>query len=671
MQREDHGDSARLLRAGARSRPTLGPGERRERPRQFGRAVKSPSPAVTQLRLGGPGVKKVLRIAGFLVLAVLVLYFVGVNALLASPLGERLFTSEPELFQIRYERAWTLWPGSLHVKGFQLSTQDRAVQVMITADRVQGDLHLWTLWELRFFATDVEADGVTMHVRPRVKEGDERKAHLDELPPIAGYASPIITQAELDEPRGPLVKLEFKNLVVHHLREVWIERLRYNGDAEVTGGMLYEPFQKLRLDDVHVVDSGAKLAQSVNAVAIERLEVQASLKELSLAKPKVADFQKLTCDLKLEATLEPSFLNGYLTNVKGLSTLKASGKDGPLALALQVKDGVVADGASLSFTTPHAAVRIPFVELSGAAEVKGKSHHGKLALDLGISRVRLKQHDGERLAEANRFALLASSAADLTKVDSVDAHLVLRGGRVPSLTALNQFIPSGAGVRVTDGKGEVEGELWLDSASARGKGGLTVTAKSVSVKNRSAMLTGRLEVKGVVRSLDLDTNALDLSGSEVAIQDATLTNGQRYPFWFRAHAEPCVLTPKAKVRWSTTLSLGASNLQPLLAIVAENLSIPKVLTAFTSSPNVRVEAELTVRRDGIDLPRLILTSSRIRAQGSMSLRPVSEQDEKLQPWGHAKVQAGVFSAGLEFRGARVSPVLFGVERWAREKQLTH
>ena len=615
--------------------------------------------------------KKLLRWVGIVVLALLVLYFVGVNAVLASPLGERLFTSRPQEFQIRYERAWTLWPGVVHVRGFQLCTQDRAVQVMITADRVHGELHLWTMWDLRFSAADVEAHGVTMRVRPRVKEGDEKKAHLDELPPIADYASPIITQAELDAPRGPLVKIELERLSVHHLREVWIERTKYTGDAEVSGGLFYAPLEKLRLDGVRVSDSNAKLTHADDEIALERLVAQVTLKELSLKEQQVADFQKLTAELELKATMEPRFLNGYLTKVKGLSSLKASGAAGPLVLAVKVKDGVVEEGASLSFTTPRAAVRIPFVELAGGAEVKGKSSGGKLWLDLGLTRVKLKQHDGERLAEARRFALKASSAADLTKVDSVDAQLLLRGGKVPSLTALNQFIPGGAGVRVTDGEGEVEGELWLDSASARGKGGIKVTAKSVAVKNRSASITGRLEVTGVVRSLDLDTNALDLSGSEVSIEDATLTNGQRYSLWLKAHAEPCVLTPKEKVRWSTTISVGASNLQPLLAIVAENLPLPKALTAFTSSPNVRVEADLTVSDDGIDLPRLILTSSRLRAQGAMSLRPVNEHDEKLHPWGDVLVKAGVFSAGLELRGARVSPVLFGVGRWADDKRLTH
>lgn len=619
----------------------------------------------------GAALKKLLRGLGIGIVAVLLLYLVGVNAALASPFGRKLFTSKPELFQIRYERAWTFWPGVLHVRGLQVSTQDRAVQVMITADKVKGNLHLWTMWELRFYATDVEAENVVMHVRPRVKEGTEKDAHLEELPPIADYPTPIITQEEKDKPMGPLVKLDFENLVVHHLRELWIDRIRYNGDAQVSGGMYYEPLSKLRLDDARISDSNAKLVQSVNAAFIDVLDARVTLKEFGLKEPHVSDFQKLTAELKLHASIDPDFMNGYLSNVKGLSSLRVRGEPGPLVFAAKVKDGVVLDGGTLSYGTPLGEVRIPFVEFAGAGEVKGKSENGKLALDVELKKVKLKQHDGVKLAEAGRFAMLASSAADLTKVDSVDAQLVLRGGRVPSLTALNQFIPTGAGVRVAEGKGEVEGELSIDSATARGKGGLRVTAKSVVVRNRSATVTGRLDVKGLVRSLDLNTRALDLTGSELSFEDANLVvgNGKPQPLWLKLHAEPCVLTPKKKVKWSTTLMVGASNLKPLLAIVAANLKVPKILTLLVNSPNVRVEADLTVRDDGIDLPRLILNASGFRARASMSLRPVSEEDDKLQPWGNAKVESGVFSAGLELNGPKISPVIFGVKRWAEEKKL--
>lgn len=615
--------------------------------------------------------KKFLRRFAVLLTVLLALYYVGVNAMLASPLGEALFCSQPDLFQIRYDRAWTLIPGKVEVRGFQLSMQDPAVQLMITADRVHGDLHPWKLWRLHFHATDVEADGVTLRVRPRVEPGDPREKTLDQLPPIAGYESAILLPEEKNKPLGPLLLLDFENLTVHHLREVWIDRMRYTGDAEVSGGMLYKPFSRLRLDDVRISDAASKVLLEPNEIAIETLEARVALGEIDLAAPDLASLRKLTADLKLKATIEPRFLNGYLTNVKGLSTLHASGAPGPLAVDVKIDEGVVAEGALLSYRTPRVALRIPFAEIAGTATVKGSAEKGRLALDVRLSGATLKQSDGDRLAEAERFGIVGRSDVDLTKLDQVDGVLSLSGGRVKRLAALNQFIPEGAGVRITEGAGEAEGKLWLDASTARGRGNIEVTASAVTVQNRSANVTGRLKLHGEIRSLDLKSQALDLSGSTISIEDSTLrAQGRTWPLWVKAVADPCVLTPKGKVRWSTTITVGASNLQPLLAVVSANLPLPKALNLITNSPNVRAEATLTVREDGIDLPKLILNSQNLRAQGAMSLREVSKEDERLEPWGSALVSAGVFSAGVQLDGPKIKLVLFGLKRWAATRKLT-
>ncbi len=614
--------------------------------------------------------KKLFRIVIVAVFALLALYYGGVNAVLASSYGEKLLNVDPALFQIRYDRAWTLIPGKVEVRGFKLSTQDHMVQFMVTADRVHGDLHLLTLANLHFHATDIEADGVIVHIRPRVEAGSELEKHLGDLPPIEGYESAMITKEEKSKPLGPLLLLDFDRLTIHHLREVWIERQRYNGDAELTGSMLYKPFSRLALRDVRFTDANAKLAVEPNLIPIEHIGLHVDLEEIDLANTTFDSLRSLTAQLQLSATVEPRFLNGYLTNVKGLSTLRASGVEGPLEVDVKIEKGVIADDSRLSFSTPRVAMRIPYVEISGAAAVKAKADQGRVALSVEISKAALQQRDGERLAEADRFAVLASSGVDLTRMDSVDAQLILSGGRVKELRDLNQFIPSGAGLRIAEGQGEIEGKISLDAESARGRGNIDVTASAVSVKNRSAVITGKLQVHGEIRSLNLDSGALDFSGSSLAIEEATLrADGKTSPLWVKAVAEQAVFTPKGKTQWTTKFGVGASNLQPLLAIVSANLPLPKAINLLTNSPNVRATAEMIVKEDSIELPRLILTSQTVRAEGAMTLREVSTSDERLEPWGNVLVHAGVFSAGVQLDGPKIKLVLFDLKKWAASKNL--
>lgn len=617
--------------------------------------------------------KKLLRLLGVLVGSVVLLYYVGVNALLASPWGEAVFNQRPDFVQIHFSRAWTIIPMQLEVRDFRLSMQDALVQISITAEKVHGNLHPWTLGDLRFLATQVEADGVTLRVRPRVARKDVATAHLDQLPAIEGFGSPL-AELSTEEAMKSLrfLVLDFKDLTVHHLREVWIDRIRYSGDAEVTGGMLYQPFRKLRIDDGHFTDAKSTLVVvAPHELAFERLDARVTLGEVDLVNMELTDLRGLNADVKLAAVADPHFLNSYLSNVRGLDTLSVSGADGPLDVDVQVTDGVVADGAKLSYRTSRVAVRLPLVEVSGAAAVVGTSAQGRLAVGVDISRAVLRQRDGEHLANAERFRFDAASPADLTQLSDVDAVLTLRGGKVKTLTTLNQFIPEGAGVHLASGQGLLEGSLQLDAIPPRARGKLTLTGNDVVVKNRSATISGDLLVHGELKSLNLNTGAADLSGSTLAINDATIRAGGSTwsHLWLRLTADPCLLTPKGKVLWTTDLSLGSSNLKPLLAIVSANAPLPKVLGLLTNSPNVKVEASVVVKPDGVDLPRLVLTSQNLRAEGALSLREVGGEDKRLEPWGNVLAHAGVLRAGLQLDGPKLTVVLLGLDRWATERGL--
>ena len=621
--------------------------------------------------------KKILRVLSVAVISFFALYWIGVNAILASPLGPHLMNLRPDMVQIHYVRAWTFIPGILEVRGFELSMQDRLVQISLSADSVKGNLNPWTLARQKFLATQVEADGVTMRVRPRMDKGDPMVKDIDLLPPIIGYETPIrdVSANEVDAKDIRFLSLEFKDLTVHHLRELWIDRLHYTGDAEVSGGMLYEPFRRMRIDDGLFIDATSKMvAGNPDEIAFETLEVRITTPELNLQTMDFASMRGITADINLSAIAEPRFMNSYLENVAGLSTLSAGGKPGKLEVALRIDLGVIADGGELSYRTPQVKVRLPLVEVSGAAVVKGKASNGKLALDVAISNAALRQRDGTQLIDADRFSLEATSSTDLTKLPDVDAALVLGGGHVKALTAMNQFIPPGAGVSLASGKGQIDGWLKLDTSSARGRGKFDLVATDVTVKNRAASLKGKLSVHGEIKSMNLNSGVLDISGSSISLDGATLqAQGRSWPhMWLKAVADPCIVNPKGKEQWNTTLSVGSSNLQPLLAMVSASVPVPQVLTYLTDSPNVRAQATIVVTADAVELSKLSLTSQNIRMEGAVSLREAarfSDEEPKLEPWGNVLAHAGVFNAGVQLDGPKLVVVLTDLERWSVERKL--
>ena len=199
-------------------------------------------------------------------------------------------------------------------------------------------------------------------------------------------------------------------------------------------------------------------------------QVRITTPELNLQTLEFKHLRGIVADVNLTATAEPHFMNAYLDNIAGLSTLSAGGKPGKLEVALRIDHGIIADGGELSYRTPQVSVRLPLVEVSGAALVKGKANNGKLALDVDILHAALRQRDGKHLIDADRFSLEATSSTDLTLLPDVDAVMALNGGMVKSLTSINQFIPSGSGVHLASGQGVVDAWLKLDTSSSRAHG---------------------------------------------------------------------------------------------------------------------------------------------------------------------------------------------------------
>ncbi len=616
-------------------------------------------------------VKRILRVVLGLVVGVFALYYGGVNALLATPLGPALLNGKPELVQFHYRRAWTLLPLQLEIEGFDLSMQDRLVQINISADHVRGRLALWKLLDQRLDARQIEAEGVGMRIRPRMDLADARD--LEELPPIPGYETPVrdISPLEVQASEIRFITLALQDITIHHFRELWVDRVRYTGDAEVSGGMLFEPFRRLRLDDVHFVDAQSRVDIGPRPAAhLDTLDARVTLGEINLAGAELARLSTLEADVLLSMETDPQFLNDYLRHAPGLSTVAASGSTGHLELSAKVVHGVVQNGARFAYTADAFKVRIPLAAISGVVKITAAVEDGKIAMHLGLRRAKVNTLKGVHLFTAKRLGLQARAPADLTKVNDIDSTFTVEGGRMPQFSVLNAYIPIGSGVRFIEGSGLVNGHLDLDTES-HGNGLVDIAGDEVVIQNRSANLKGRVHLEGKINWLDLRTGAMDLSGSQVSIDEVTVRAGGRtYPrFWLHLLSKPCLLTPNRELQWSTTIDLGFSNLQPMLAILSANVPLPKMLVDFADSPNARASADVQVSKDGVELPRLDLRSQSVHVNGVLSLKEAPTRDNRLEPWGNVMARVGPLRVGAEFTGPDVKVVLFDLQKWAEEHKL--
>ena len=576
----------------------------------------------------------------------------GGNALLATPLPEYLLNGSPASLQFHYSRAWTVLPLRFEVRDLRVLVQDPLVQVAITADTARGDLRPWALKDLRFVANQLEAEGVTFHLRPRDRTDSSGLCEVPEFDGPDGVLTPEAAALR------PLFSLQFSELTAHHVREIWIDRVRYVGDAEVTGGMLYEPFRRLRLDDVQLTDTNAELhAAEPQRAQLESVALEVSLREVDLTRFQFDDLQGLDAHLSLAARSGPGFMNVYLAHVAGVPGLQLEGKDGPLALELHVKAGRLADGVLLTWVAPRSSVRLPWFSAVGDLRLHAATSVGQLRFGAVVSEATVQR--GPTLsARAREVTVTATSDADLRRLPLTDAVLTVSDLHVKDLRSLHELLPPGQAMRIAAGEGRLDLTLAFDASPRKTHGELRLGANDVVLKNRGATIGGRLALLVKLRSLDLDTGATDLSGTSLKIEDATVHAGSGT--WVKQQVtlrlDRARLNPRGPLLATTFLDVTATNLQPLFALFAENVEVPKVLGVFTESPDAHFTAQIQVSSEGVVLPSLRLVSKRVGAQGVVALRPLAVDSKVLAPFGWVVVRLGVLDVGVVLEGEKVSVV---------------
>ncbi len=185
-------------------------------------------------------------------------------------LSTKLISSDGQLRRgdrlLTYDSAWSVWPGVVHVKGFEVRGSDSVLQWMVQLDEVSCDIHLLELLKRKFYARNIRAKGYVFRVRLRVDPTDADNPLPTPSRSIPGYTNPPLLEAGPHEP----ITDENYDLWTAHLedvdstvREIWIQQYRYIGEGRLRGGFFFKPVRVVQVDptlielesgEVHVAD---------------------------------------------------------------------------------------------------------------------------------------------------------------------------------------------------------------------------------------------------------------------------------------------------------------------------------------------------------------------------------------------------------------------------------
>jgi hypothetical protein len=311
-------------------------------------------------------VLKVARGGAIALIALEFLYLLAGNLALSTGLVRRAVSGNPDAMLVTHGRAYTIFPGRVHVSDFAMRMQDRNIQFHLTIGHVRVDIHLLALLRKTFHGDHVRCEGVSFRFVHRVRDAVGMEARLAAYPPIPGLARPALL---LVPPPPAARQEEIDSLwtvrlddVDGRLRELWFLEHRWEGNGRVTGRFELSPMRRLRVGPAELILDGGGLRAGPHVVSNDlRLRMGASVESFDVqALDGMQVFRPISATVHLEAKdFSPALLALY---VEGLTAEGAGrlvvdarvesgrlGRDTRMDLHMEraraVVDGFVYDGA--------------------------------------------------------------------------------------------------------------------------------------------------------------------------------------------------------------------------------------------------------------------------------------------------------------------------------------
>ena len=464
-------------------------------------------------------VRRAARVAAIALVAALGAYLVGMNVFLRTRLFRDAITSSSGSMLVEYRSAYSLFPGRIHVEGLTIRGRDSSVEWVLLLDRCDFRVSFAALARRRFHASHVNGDGLSLRVRLR-KEASAAAEEMAALPPVPGFLDPPLKDvgpppAPLTDANYDLWAIQLDDVDANHVRELWIDTVRYAGDLEIRGRWFFRPLRWLdvgpatiRIQALDVAygrtepwlnGAAGELVATVHPFALQDVDGAALLDEVSI-------------DGTVHGTLRTANLLGRL--------LDPPEGDGPPAV--RADDAGIDARVRLDHGVWRSGTLVKLDRLSIAARSSAGVVEATLTTEARVD----DGGTGHLSIEASEFKAVVG--ASQTFVRSADVSLASRDldlGLVGSRFDLSGSIEAqGFGARV-EGTALAAPRLSVAATAARFQpgdepfaGALMVSADALSIERNDMSGATDLMARMAVSWHRSPIGRIDLSGSEVRLR---------------------------------------------------------------------------------------------------------------------------------------------------------
>lgn len=404
------------------------------------------------------------------VLIIELVYVVLINALLFLPLTQTVINKiKPEKFNVTWEKAWTFYPGRVHVRNASADGNARTQIWQVEVGSASGSIALLPLILKRVWVDDVSGSDIRFHMRPRPKPDRDYSRIEEYFPVIEGReVTPAVTTPRKKK-RPWYISVE--DIHVGGPLEYWIYNVRGSAGGEARANLDYvSPGGELTLDVFDfALDLGTHYVNGNNEMFPEgRISGSMGFSPFVPRENKgLPMLQFLLVDAAIDIDVNSlKFVKLFVLNFPELDidgTGKVNGR-------LRYREGEVLEGTDLAIDARDLLVGVLAHRILGRGDIdleRGESTGGQL--DIGFRFRDLEVvHDGDdspMLTGENLELHVGGDGNVLPDPEKINESRVIGLEidqlQVPDLALFQRYLPDKWPFRLYGGEGSLGGTMRL------------------------------------------------------------------------------------------------------------------------------------------------------------------------------------------------------------------
>lgn len=627
---------------------------------------------------------RLLLATAFAALALYPLYLVAGNWLLRSGEIERRLNRRPERLLIQARKAWTVWPGVIHVEGFEIRNQTRVSQWWAAMDRGTFELRLLDLRDRELQITGLTGQGVSFRLRRRVDVPTwVRKPRQELQPAIPGLENPPRRPPEVVYPKPPAAarqrdpwRIRLAGIQLANVREIWVEEYHFAGEARIAGGFDLQVWKRTHVEPTRLqIESGdLYLGPKAGAPILAGMSgrIDGEISPYSPAEHRGWNaIRFLSGRARMTGGVASlAFLDEYMQRTRWL---KLDAEQGLLNADLRLRRGQVMAGSRLEARPERLAASFLDYRAEGTGLARwsipeGEGDEARLLLDFEEFRVERRGYGKPHVVgKGLRVEAAGSEPRILGQRDLFSPRSVkieVPWSDVPRLAFYNAYLPQRSGMELTGGSGRIRSRFQAAAPEWIGSGDIHLIAKQVGARFENRPMRGDLDVHTRLRRADLREKHFDVSGTKLNLTNARMAGPMGGEVWWaRAHLDRAVITPGAPVFLRARVESTLSDTRPLFAFMSPESQRGRMLRWVDDLLDVRgvgAVADVAVGDGAVAIDRLAISGGKASVQGR--LRFGNDAAKR----GVLYATYGRWDVGLEMEGEKRDWKILRPKRWFEE-----